>query len=349
MDFTPVGFKGNRLNLLSINDAHLINDPSLYLSNISSPVLMSENREYSIIDKVSWPFPIFTMNSRPDPWKLSQSLFENFDLARRLIPQQSDIGSIIENQVRNFSPNVVLLMIADGLSYFDLPDEGTISPILVNGVTNTEFGYRAVAGDPHISRRLFALGYREIKAFSFYQTEGNNLSFNLHDPFSTSEIIRVKEFDEILKYFEEKKIKKGYIQIITSGLDQLSHHHHDRPPIDVYRNNLIERFNRITELLHKINRPVLSFLTSDHGILWRDLVEDKIEIASDLFYENSYSPRYIKGALLRNYGRVIKSMDQTYTLLGVPWMTRRFRNDEWGVHGGISAWESIVPLISQYY
>jgi hypothetical protein len=94
---------------------------------------------------------------------------------------------------------------------------------------------------------------------------------------------------------------------------------------------------------------VLAYLTADHGILWRDSIEGKIEVASDLFHEDARSPRYIKGALLRNYGRIIKSSGQAFTLLKLPWMTRNFRNDEWGVHGGISASESIVPLITRQY
>ena len=346
MNYYPVGFKGNRLNLLSIDDGNQICDPSEYLKNLSAPVLMEERREYSIVDHTFWPYPTVEVNMRPDPMFLSTKLFDNFDLALQVIPQQKDIGTIIEAQARKSSPNVVLLMIADGLSYYDISEADNILPLLVNGVTTTEFGYRAVVGHPHISRRLFALGYREISAFSYYPPESNSLSYDLHDPFSASEMIRVKEFNEVLTYLENQKIRRGYIQIVTTGLDHVCHHHHDRPPIEIYKKNLLDRFDQIYNLLRKKNLTVLAYLTSDHGILWRDVIEEKMEIVEDLFQEDIRSPRYIKGAFYRRYGRIIQTMGQAYTLLGPSYMTRKFRNDEWGVHGGISAWESLVPLIT---
>lgn len=72
-----------------------------------------------------------------------------------------------------------------------------------------------------------------------------------------------------------------------------------------------------------------------------------MQVADDLFAEDIGSPRYVKGSILRGYGRVCRCRGQSYTLFRAPYVTRRFRNNEWGVHGGISAWESVVPFITR--
>ena len=90
---------------------------------------------------------------------------------------------------------------------------------------------------------------------------------------------------------------------------------------------------------------MLTLLTADHGILWRDALGERARLVDDVFPDDVRSPRYIKGSILRAYGRCVRSEGQNYTLLGYPWLTRPLHNNEWGVHGGISAWESVVPLI----
>jgi hypothetical protein len=345
LSFYPAGFIGNRLNLMLVNDGYPILDSRQYLKQVSHPSLMDERREYSIIDQSHWPFPVHEIGSRPDERSVSDALFENFDLAAQILIKQQDIGEIIEDRVQATAPNIVLLMIVDGLSYYDLPASDETLPCLVTGVSTTQYGYRAVVGKPQIARRLFTLGYKDMLAFSYYQPDGNDLSYDLHEVYSPSEFQRVKEFDEVIKRVKHQKMYRGYIQVISMGLDHLSHHHPDRPPIDHYLKQVIARFDEIVDLLHKRFRSVLACLTADHGILWRDKVESHIKVASDLYQEDIYHPRYLTGAIYRPYSRHIKSLGQSVSLLGYPWMTRNFRNDEWGVHGGISAWESLVPLI----
>ena len=204
-------------------------------------------------------------------------------------------------------------------------------------------------GKPQIARRLFTLGYKDMLAFSYYQPDGNDLSYDLHEVFSPSQFQQVREFDEVIERVKHLAINRGYIQIITTGLDHLSHHHHDKPPIEYYLKQVMSKFDKILILLHKKFGSVLGCLTSDHGILWRDKVENSINIAVDLYQEDIYHPRYLTGAIYRPYCRHVKSLDQSFSLLSFPWMTRKFHNDEWGVHGGISAWESLVPLIIRQF
>ena len=306
---------------------------------------MDERREYLIDEHSPWPFPRLNLDGRPDPWLISEQLFERFEQAQCLLPTQRDISRILEDHVRQTNPAIVALVIVDGLSYYDLPENQGVAPCLVAGLSTTEYGYRAVIGDPSVSRRMFALGYVNQMAFTYYPTKGDGLSADIHDAFSGSQVIRMKAFGEVLEHIRVKQFSRGYVQVVLSGLDQICHVHHDRPPREYYLREILTRFEALIECLSAKSSQTLACLTADHGILWRDVVEDRVQIADDLFQDDVYHPRYVRGAILRPYGKRCRSLNQNFTLLKVPWMTRRFRNNEWGVHGGISVWESIVPLI----
>jgi hypothetical protein len=171
------------------------------------------------------------------------------------------------------------------------------------------------------------------------------LAADIHDTLSSSQVTRVKAFDEIIEELYRKDMNRGYIQITLAGLDQICHAHHDRPPREHYIEQILARFDALVELLSAKADRVLACLTADHGILWRDDIKGRIQVAQDLFRDDIRSPRYIKGSLPRHYGKRCRSLGQNFTLLKAPWMTRAFRSNEWGVHGGISAWESLVPLM----
>ena len=144
LSYYPAGFRGNRLNLLLINDGLPIINNQQYLKQVNHPSLMDERREYSIVDEDYWPFPIHEIEFRPEDCTVSKALFENFDLAKQILIKQQDICGIIEDRVRATAPNIILLMIVDGLSYYDLPLSDETLPCLVTGVTTTQYGYRAV-------------------------------------------------------------------------------------------------------------------------------------------------------------------------------------------------------------
>jgi len=345
LDVYPAGFTGNRLNLLFVQDAEPITEGVSYLKRLNDLSLMEERREYLVDDQCYWPFPRTRLDARPDPVLLSEHLFARFETACRLIVAQEDIGSMLEKRVRSTDPAIVLMVIVDGLSYYDVPEDEDMEPCLVKGVSTTEHGYRAVTGNPSISRRLFALGYTDQIGFTYYSPENDDLSASVYDAFSPSQVVRVKAFDEAVAQLKTRRMSRGYVQVTLSGLDQIVHHHTDRPPREYYTQQILSRFERLIACLKGKRRRILACLTADHGILWRDVVEGHLEMTDDLFREDAYHPRYVKGALLRPYCRCVQSFGQSFALLKFPWMTRCLRNDEWGVHGGLSAWESLVPLI----
>lgn len=345
LDAYPAGFSGNLLNLLFLDDAMSIQFPKEFLWHLDAPALVEERRQYVVGDCPFWPFPTFSLKGRPDPWSVSQRLFERFDEATRILPIQRDIGRIVESRVKQYGADVVLLMIVDGLSYYDLPEDFEAEPCLVDGVSITEFGYRQVVGSPEISRRLFALGYRTQFGYTYFSPEPGTLADNILSQFSSSQVVKVKAFDEILEHVAAQRLARGYVQVSVPGMDQICHAHRDKPPRDYYLQEILDRFERLTDCLAKQKRRVLACLTADHGILWRDAIEDRMEIVSNLSSDDVHAPRYIRGHILRDYGRCRTSLGKNYTLLRVPCLTRNLRSNEWGVHGGISAWESVVPLL----
>lgn len=341
----PPAFVGNRLNLLLVDDAEPIESPVAYLREISSPSLMKERREFVINGGSTWPFPRVTVAERPDPFLVSQRLFSDLPGAARVLVTQRDIARMVTDRAKRMRPDIVALVIVDGLSYYDLSSDTPAEPCLVPGVTRTDYGYRQVIGNPSISRRLFTIGYHKQIGFTYFSTDPGTLADEIYDTFSASQVMKVRSFDQARKYLERNPIGSGYVQISTAGLDQLCHEYRDTPPRNHCIAEVLERCDALLECLSRRGRSVLLVMTADHGILWRDTIEGALQVVSDLSREDLRSPRYVRGALVRDYGRRVNCSGQNFTLLGVPYLTRKLKSNEWGVHGGISAWESIVPLI----
>lgn len=346
MDAYPPAFLGNALNLLFLDDAQPIRYASAYLRGLDSPNLCDVCREYLMPEEHAlWPFPVHSITERPDPWLLSEKLHDSFNAAQHLLPTQRDVGRILHEKATKLQPDIVVLMVVDGLSYYDLPDGVDAQPCLVNGVSITDFGYREVIGKPTVSERLFSLGYSHQMGFTYYDVKTNPLASELYGVFGSSQVKRVATFKECLEHISAGGMSQGFVQVTTAGLDGLCHHHRDEPPVKYYTDEILNRFDALVSYLHEGNRKVLACLTADHGILWRHSLEGKWSVVNDLQVDDKRCVRHIRGSRIRDYILVKSGFGGTFSMLRVPYITRKLRNNEWGVHGGISAWESIVPLI----
>ena len=347
IDFFPAIFWGNPLNLLFLNDAQKIDNPRHYLKDVSGPILWMRKRIFSskdIDEGLHFPFPTYSVYQRPEPEEVSEMLFQRFEIASKFILSQNDIAEQIVDLANKKKPEIIVLILVDGLSYYDLPENDSMQPCLVPGVSNTEFGFTTIISKPSISSRLFFSGYKKQRAFSFFDYT-NLLSANIHEGFSESQYTRIKKVSEIYRSLKRLQPRKDYIQIVIDGLDGLCHRHHDEPPIDFYKKRIIDCLDEIETIFSSKIRYQIH-LVSDHGILWQNSYNNFV-IIDDLFPEESYHPRYTKGSFNRLYGRICSSKGSNYTLFKAPYLSRNFRNNEWGVHGGISAWESIVPFITR--
>lgn len=345
IDAFPAAYRGNRLNLLFLNNAYPIKNSKEFLAKVDSLMLQDEKREYLLGTKEGWPFPTIKIESRPDPWKLTDALFENFEFASEIVLTQQDICNVIIEHVIKNDADIVILIIVDGLSYYDLPEDIMAIPCLVRGITATEYGFRDVVGKPAVSQHLFNIGYKNQLAFTFFDRDTSSLSVELHSTFGSSQLYRINSIEEGINIIKDNPFWRGFIQIVAPGLDKISHYHADRPMVKEYLDRIFDRLDRIIDCLSSKGKKVTAFLTSDHGILWRDNAKDRTKVIDDVFTEDRLRPRYIKGSLIRNYAKVVKCGNHSFTLLKAPYMTRDWKHSEWGVHGGISAWESIVPII----
>lgn len=345
LDFYPPIFEGNPLNLVFLENADIIKNPHNYLEKLDNLDLTFEKREYLVSNYIGWDFPKFHFNKRPDPYALSEKLFMKFENLSNILLTQQNISPFIERNCKNKHIDIVIFLIVDGLGFYDLPEHTEAIPCLVQGISITEFGYRQILGKPYISQRLFNLGYKEQLGFSYFSIEENPLASDLFPTFSPSQMFRVREFKEIIDQLKSKTFYKTYIQVTLSGLDHLCHAYRDRPPIDYHIKDILEKFDSLIDCLARPGINILACLTSDHGILWRDNIENNLAIINDIFPEDIRAPRYIRGRFCRDYGHCVLSMGQNFTLLKYPFLTKKLRINEWGVHGGISAWESIVPFI----
>lgn len=349
LDWYPGGYHGNRLNLLLLSDVHLISDPLAYLHSLDAPGLVNEEREFCVDPEVAWPFPEFHLGKCPEAMDIQQQLTDGTDRAKQFLPTQRDLAGMVTRRAEALHPDVVLLMIADGLSYYDLDEATGAEPCIVEGVTITSQGYRQVLGSPPLSVRLFGAGYREQRGYSFFDVENNSLANELYSPFGVSQITRIHAFDECLKDLESRPVDHAYVQVALPGLDGVCHAHWDVPPIEAYKCELLHKFSSAVDCLSRQHKRVLAYLTSDHGILWRDQFEpDTWRVVHDLPPESSNRPRYVPGAIMRAYTVVLQSSSGPYSALKFPYIARQWKSNEWGMHGGVSAWESIVPIITAF-
>lgn len=345
LDAYPARYQGNPLNLLYVPDAAPIESPHLFLRELDGPFLTDERRQYARTEGTRWPFPSFTVATRPNPWDLSHRLFDGFETAAALMTTQSELGRLVEERARRQRPDIVLLVVVDGLSYYDLPEDYAAEPCLVDGVSITGHGFLRVLGKPEIARLMFALGYTDQVGYTFHLPDANPLAEAIFGLFSRSQVRHVRTTAEMVKDMATLRVRKGYLQVSVPGLDHLAHAHPDRPPTDRYLAETLNRFDNLVEALSRRRRKVLACMVADHGVLWRDCFEKQAEIVGDLMPEDSRSPRFVRGHFMRAYSRPVTSLGEKFTLLRFPYLNRRLRNNEWGVHGGISAWESIVPLV----
>jgi len=345
LDIYPAAFDGDPLNLLFVEADAPIRSADAFLRALDGPTLLEERRQYLLGSKSDWPFPTVEVGCRPDPWAVSHALFTRFHVASEILKSQSDIGPVLYEMADPEIFDVVALMVVDGLSYYDLPEQVRAEPCLVRGVTTTDYGVRQVIGRPSISQTLFSKGYCTQIGLTFYDVHETPLARELYAPFGAAEVSRVNSFQDAMDVIVASHMRRGYVQVISPGLDSLCHHHLDVPPRSEYLGTILDRFETLLTTLSGLGCHVLGCLTADHGIMWRDHMGDKIEIAERLVRGDQFHPRYVLGSVLAHYSLIMRLGGRAYSLLAAPYLTRPLRHGEWGVHGGISAWESIVPMI----
>ena len=259
--------------------------------------------------------------------------------------KQSDVAAEIAKRIHQELPQIAVLLVFDGLSFYDVVDwklpRSTLEPCLVDGLSVTNSAMQRLIGSPVLTHRLFGLGYVRRLGFSYWERAMNVLTDALFAEFPKNQLHRMTTFDEVLQ-----KIKASgwgthtYVQIIRSGLDSVCHFNRERPNIKSILDDLKRGIFSLLEALQETEKSFRLFITADHGILWY-ADQDIIPLAQEKF-----NARYTDESIAGGDNLLTLNTDEgTYTVLtGDKVIAKQRKVTEWGFHGGISAQESLVPF-----
>jgi len=275
---------------------------------------------------------------------------ETFDYLSRELIAQSELKNHIQDTITG--ERLVVLVIVDGLSYEALrTTDLNPRPVIVDGISTTEPGFRRIIyGDPDtpdvsvaaelMNKKKF---YNSI-GFTYWERGQESLSTELHAGMGDS-IHRISDFEEAVTTLRDKTPlrEKTYVQITRMGLDQDSHNRKEDPPRDAVVESLLDDLRQLLETVSALAERFRVFVTADHGILWRENLPSEPSIVCDEYHPHA---RFIEGRANVPEGRVVVGAKDSVTIgLAYPHLTRELENTEWGVHGGFSYDESVVPLV----
>ena len=288
-------------------------------------------------------FPTIELPPFPSIAQVNKVLPSRFETANLF--KQSEVAAEITARTAQESPQIVVLLVFDGLSFYEVVDwelpNAKLEPCLVDGLSTTESAMQRLIGSPVLTHRLFDLGYVRRLGFSYWARARNTLTDALFAEFPENQLHRVTTFDEVLSTLKESEWStQTYVQIIRSGLDGVCHFNRERPNIKGLLGDLKRDMLLLLEVLRETERSFRLFITADHGILWyadQDIIP---------FAQEKFNARYTEGAFASGDNILMLDTDEgIYTVLtGDKIITKNRKVTEWGFHGGISAQESLVPF-----
>jgi len=270
---------------------------------------------------------------------------EHHDRMRQELLQQSGIKQYILDTITG--EEFVAVVVVDGLSYDAVRSlDFDTQPVIVDGITTTGPGFRRIiyGKDPvSIYAALTSKGFYTGYGFTYWERGQEDLSTDLHSGLGQN-VHRISDFDEALSRLKSDQPfdDKVYAQITRMGLDQDSHNRKEEPNRAAVRDELVNDIQSLAAVANRITDNFRIFVTSDHGILWRDNLPDDPPIVHDEWVNHA---RFLEGDQEIEHGLTMRENGDAATGLGYPYLTRELKNTEWGVHGGFSYYESITPLL----
>ena len=288
-------------------------------------------------------FPTVEFPALPSIDQINEALPNRFETTNLF--KQSEVATEIAGRISRELPQIVVLLVFDGLSFYDVVDwelpYATLEPCLVDGLSVTDGAMQRLIGSPVLTHRLFKLGYHQRLGFSYWERTTNKLTDTLFAEFPENQLHRMTTFDEVLRTIKASGWSTHtYVQIIRSGLDGVCHFNRERPNVKLLLGDLKRDILLLLEVLQETEKSFRLFITADHGILWYT-DQDIVPLSQERF-----NPRYTEGAIMAGDNVLTLNTDEgTYTVLtGDKVITKNRKVTEWGFHGGISAQESLVPF-----
>lgn len=274
--------------------------------------------------------------------ELNRVLLKRYGFIKQRMLCQSRVADEI---VHRADTEAVALVLVDGLSYADVKRHTTgrlanASPILVDGVSITEQGMVRIIGKPPLAQRLFDVGFRRALGFTYWERAEEALTDRLFTGFG-DRVRKVKSFEDVLAVLEHEDLHSAFVQIVRTGLDSAAHRQREKPNVAVMVADILTDFERLAEVFKHKGISTWLHLISDHGILWTH--EHNFQV-----YESGSAdhPRHYEHAKRSEHVLNVEFESKEFALLEYPYLRRALRANEWGVHGGLSFEESVVPLVS---
>jgi len=347
LEIGPVMAQMSRLSLafLPLERLQLFETAAELVATLDSPEVQSDRTMMLTLDwnpQYASRLICVKVNHQPLTTELNRVLKSRFDFIKSTLICQSQLPDLIAQPT---GASCTILILVDGLSWADFCaywlEPVSARAVLVDGASTTEQGMKRIIGKPSIVERLFAQGCDRTYGFSYWTREDNALTDRLFAFFGDN-VEKVRSFQDAWERLAEINLEATYIQIVRQGLDGLCHKHRDRPNPKNYVKQLAQDWESLLTLLQKRGISARIYLTSDHGILWKEGHDFQV------FSQGKWgdSPRYLKYSYPNSYTLDLEFEENIYSLLNYPYLYRNFRVNEWGMHGGLSFEESIVPLLT---
>lgn len=272
---------------------------------------------------------------------------EHHDRLKQELVRQSGLKDYILHNTTGDS--IVVLLIVDGLSYEAVRNTTLPSqPVVVDGITTTEPGFtRIIYGEDNVSLYSELLSQKQFRnkyGFTYWARGQEELSTDLHASMG-DDVHRIRDFNEAVERLGDDAPfdDRTYVQITRMGLDQDSHNRKEEPDRDAVVDDLVTDIRNLQDELDRQSDSWRIFATADHGILWRSQLPDDPPVVME---DYNQQPRYVTGREKVPHSMAITNHDgEIVSGLGYPYLARDLEHTEWGVHGGFSYYESVVPLI----
>jgi hypothetical protein len=328
------------------DEVRLFDDPWQMAAELDTPTPQSPDPMLAthIASALQHRFPVVRCTHDPMTTELNRVLLRRFEFLKTHMLCQSCMANEIACRT---DADAIALMLVDGLSYADLRDSIAalrcpyqVQPVLVDGVSITEQGMLRLIGQPSLVQRLFDAGFRTCLGFTYWERATEPITDRLFAGFG-DRVHRVKSFDEVLAALTQTALRNAFVQIVRTGLDGIAHRQRDKPNIAASVADILADFERLTAMFEQKGLNAWVHLVSDHGILWtHEHTLQPYELSSTehpRYYEYAKSGMHVLGVAFEG---------KDFAMLEYPYLRRELRANEWGVHGGLSFEESVVPWIS---